>query len=83
MPKPYFRPLNAGLASEPEAAGRRVAKLLKALDEHVNGYICEGQIIEDIRTFRLAIMDNLKKQGWRVIVTGMDRYSVLPPKRRK
>lgn len=80
MEKPYFKPNNAGLESETRSAGRRVGKLLDALGNLVNGYIADGQMIDDIRTLRISIMDNMRANGWRVTVLESDRHSVLPPK---
>lgn len=79
MPK-YFEPNNAGLNSEPRAAGRRVARLLDTLSTEVNGYICGGYILEEVRNLRMSIIENMRAQGWRVTVKSNDRYSVLPPK---
>ena len=78
--KPYFKPNNAGLESETRSACRRVGKLLDALGNIVNEYICEGEINEDIRTLRIRIMDKMRESGYRVSVLESDRHSVLPPK---
>ena len=79
----YFEPNNAGLDSEPRNAGKRVARLLWALGNEVNDYICKGEITEDVRTLRMKIMDNLQAAGWRVSVLESGKYSVLPPKEEK
>lgn len=77
---PYFKPLNAGIPSETGAACKRVARLLQSLETEVNGYICEGQITEDLRALKLKILDGLKAEGWRVKLTPSDKWSVLPPR---
>ncbi len=79
----YFKPANAGLQSEPRAAGRRIAKLLHALEDHVNGYIGEGELPDELRAFKVRIIDRMRAQGWRVSRTAADRWQVLPPREGK
>lgn len=83
MANAYFTPANAGLCSEPRAAGRRIAKLLHALEDHVNGYIGEGQLPDECREFKIRIIDGMKAQGWRVYRGASDRWMVLPPREGK
>ncbi len=75
----YCEALNAGLPSEPRAAGRRIGRLLDTLDREVNGYIVKGQIDEDIRSFRNGLISKLEADGWRVKL-GQKHWSVLPAK---
>lgn len=77
----YCTPHNAGLASEPHAVGRAIAKALDAMS-NVNNWLVEageGTIENDMWTMRMSIIDKLKAEGWR-ISTPRNRYSVLPPK---
>ena len=83
MAKSYFVPANAGLASEPRAAGRRIAKLLHALETHVNGYIGDGDLIDEVRALRRHIIDGMKAQGWRVYRGASDHWMVLPPREKQ
>lgn len=61
---PYCTPWNAGLDSEPNAVCRRLAKLITTLDEQINSNIVSGEILDDIRAFRLQLQDKLEKEGW-------------------
>ena len=79
----YFKPANAGLQSEPRAAGRRIAKLLHALEDHINGYIGEGELPDELRAFKVRIIDRMRAQGWKVSRTAADRWQVLPPREGK
>ena len=79
----YAVPSNAGLASEPRAAGRRAAKLLHALNDHVNQFVFDGgpgTIVEDVWQFRTDLIEKLRADGWRVYLSPGDRWQVLPPK---
>lgn len=76
----YFIPKNAGIPSEPKEAGKRVAKLLNALDSHVNEYIAEGALIEELRTFRNRILAEMRREGWQIRNTEARGWQVSPTK---
>ena len=82
----YAKPLDAGLASEPRAAGRRVARLLHALEDHVTVYIFQTgearRIARDVQRLKLDIIHLMKAEGWRIYRSPSDRWQVLPPKGR-
>lgn len=46
--KPYCRPNEAGLASEAAAVAKRIARLLDAMHNEVNGFIVEGTICDEL-----------------------------------
>ena len=76
----YCKPWNAGLCSEPRAVGRRLAKLMNALDTEINSNIAEGELVEDVRTLRVRMLDKLKAEGWRITHHGDRGWKVLPPR---
>ena len=76
----YCIPLEAGLASEGPAVGRRIARLLKALGDEVQSLIVSGQVIEDVWRFRTDLITKLREDGWRIKVLESGRLSVLVPK---
>ena len=76
----YVKPNDAGLNSEPRAVGRRLGKLLDALADQVNSWICQGPIDEDVRRFRQELTEKLIADGWEVRVGAHDRYIVKPGK---
>jgi hypothetical protein len=61
-PKPYCKPWNAGLASEPRAVGRTIAKLMDALQQ-VNGNIVDGPIIDDVVALKVKILESMRADG--------------------
>lgn len=75
----YCIPINAGAASNPRSVCRRLAKLLDALSSTVNSAIVSGEILEDTRKARLALIYRLELGGWDVRVTASDVYAVRPP----
>lgn len=77
----YCKPHKAGLASETPAVARRLGRLLTTMDREINCWICDGQIVNDVRTARRKIHDALIADGWRVKgkATG-DGWTVRPPK---
>ena len=75
----YCEPLNAGLASETGSVCRRIGRLLTALDTEVSAYVVKGQIDEDIRAFRYALIQKLEADGWSVSYDGGDRVKVRAP----
>ncbi len=77
--KPYCKPLNAGLASETGSVCRRLARLIEGLDEHITSCVVEGNILDDIRAFRLQIRAALEAEGWSMSYNGTDRLRVRPP----
>ncbi len=79
MNKSYCKPLNAGLASETSAVCRRLAKLVEGLDEHINGCVVDGAILDDILAFRLQVRAALEAEGWSMSYSGTDRLRVRPP----
>ena len=77
----YCTPSNAGLASEPRAAGRRIGRLLDALGTEVNNFVCEGDIAEDVRQFRISLIEKLRAEGWRIKLNASNKWQVLPPRK--
>lgn len=77
--KPYCKPHNAGLASETGAVCRRLSRMLTGLDVEINAWIVEGAILDDIRTFRLQVMERLEREGWTMSYNGGDRLKVRQP----
>ncbi len=75
---PYFVPANAGIPSEPANAGKRLAKLLNALDSHVTEYIGQGALIEEIREFRNRMLAQLRSEGWQITNTETRGWYVIP-----
>jgi hypothetical protein len=77
----YCIPWEAGLCSEARAVGRRIAKILHAL-EGINGFIVDGKcdLQKDVDRLRVEIIEGLRRDGWRLRVTDSDRWSILPPK---
>lgn len=59
--------------------GLRIAKLLHALEDHINGAIGEGPLTDETRAFKIRIIERMKAQGWRVSRGASDRWQVLPP----
>ena len=74
----YCIPEEVGLASEGSAVAKRLGRLLTALGNEINGYICQGPIHESVRELRIQIIDKLKAEGWRVKATD-NGYRVLLP----
>lgn len=80
MPKlTYCIPNEAGLASEGRAVGRRISKLLDALED-LNSCLCGGDIIEEKYAYKFALLEKLRAEGWRCSVNARDCWQVLPPK---
>ena len=79
MDKPYCKPLNAGLASETSAVCRRIGRLFATLDTELNAFIVSGQILDDVRAFRLQMITRLEAEGWTVSYDGGNRMKVRPP----
>ena len=73
----YCKPWCAGLASEPRAVGRRLGKLLDALDT-IDRNSCEGGVTESAYNLKIEMLDKLRAEGWRI--TANDKWQVLPPK---
>jgi hypothetical protein len=65
MKHTYCNPYNAGLASETGAVARTLGKLLDELG-HINSYIVEGAIRDEVYNFRALLIDKLRKDGWEV-----------------
>lgn len=76
---PYCRPLNAGLASEPKAVARRLARLVRAVDDEVNSMVVSGRVLDDLREFRKALCKGLAEDGWDWTFGGSDRLKFRPP----
>jgi hypothetical protein len=81
--RPYCKPLEAGLESGSRSVGRRVGRLLDAMSLHVNAWICSGEILNDLHTWRIKIISSMELDGWRIKALESDRMSVLPPKGEK
>ena len=60
----YCKPYCAGLDSETKAVEKRIGRLLEALAVQINSNIAQGAIVDDIRWFRLSLMDKLEKDGF-------------------
>ena len=80
----YAEPLCCGIPSEPRAAGRRIARLLNEI-EMANSFIFKrsgdhNNIVDDCQGFKQDIIARLRADGWRVTITRLDRWQVLPPK---
>lgn len=74
----YLKPHEAGLNSEARAVGRKVGALLDALDG-LDHYCAAGELVEEVREFKLRVLNELRAEGWRIKVNGHDRWQVLPP----
>lgn len=77
--EPYCKPWNAGLASETSAVCKRIARLMEALDSELTSNVVKGEIVEDIRQFRFALMNKLEAEGWSLSYDGGNRMKVRPP----
>lgn len=77
--KPYCKPQNAGLASETSAVCKRLGRLFDALDSEITSMVVEGEIIEDVRAFRFALMTKLEADGWTMSYDGGERFKVRQP----
>jgi predicted RNA-binding Zn-ribbon protein involved in translation (DUF1610 family) len=74
----YVVPLEAGLASEAKAVGRRLAALLDALGD-INTWVVEkGELTEKCWEFKTQLIAKLDAEGWRIRIP-RDKYHVLPP----
>jgi hypothetical protein len=76
--QPFCEPLNAGLASEPQAVGRRLAELFMALDR-VNNWIVRGRITDALWEFRTKLRLDLEAEGWTVCYGDYNRCRVYVP----
>lgn len=79
----YCVPSNCGLASETGSVCRRLAKLIKSLDDHINGFVVDGAILEDIRNFRMELGRKLEAEGWTFSYQGGEKLSVRAPGHKK
>lgn len=75
----YCEPWNAGLASEPKAVARRLARLLNTLGTEINDHIARGELPEELRQLRMRMLEKLRAEGWR-ITQGDRGWKVLQPK---
>ena len=76
----YVRPYDAGLASEPAAVGRRIGKLIDALENlDMLTESGPGTLAYEVREFRINIINKLQAEGWRCGYRGGDHYKVLIP----
>jgi hypothetical protein len=62
----YCIPWNAGLASETPAVQRRLERLLHTLSQEINDNIVQGPIAEEVRQFRINLIEKLRADGWEV-----------------
>lgn len=74
----YLIPSETGMASTSRVISRKVAKLLDALSE-INNFNTEGEMEDECRAFRFAIIKKLQAEGWRISVP-KNKYVVKPPK---
>lgn len=79
MAERYCKPWNAGLASETPAVARRIGRLLETLDTEINGHVCEGQILDDVRNFRMKLCTALELDGWTFSYDGGNKMKVRAP----
>lgn len=79
----YCDPWNTGLASTDRAVCSRISRLLTALGDEINSHGVKGQIAEDVRTFRLHLIDKLQADGWTMSYDGGNRLKVRQPGHRK
>lgn len=77
--KPYCIPWNTGLCSETPAVRRRLGRLMTALDTEINSNIAQGEIVNHIRDFRLAMLERLEREGWTLSYDGGNRMKVRQP----
>lgn len=68
------------MASTDAAVGRRIAKILDALDG-VTRYVCDGQITQDVDDFGQKLREHLRAEHWRIHATDNNRWQVLPPRK--
>ena len=78
-PERYCKPWNAGLASETGAVARRLGRLFDALSDEITSNVVQGEIVEDIRRFRFALLERLESEGWFGTYDGGNRFKVYPP----
>jgi len=62
----YCKPWNAGLASETSSVEKRISRLLEALSVEINSNLVQGDIVDDIYNFRVALWQKLKRDGWEI-----------------
>jgi hypothetical protein len=74
----YCRPFNAGLASTPQAIGKRLGRLIDALGREVTSHVASGRLVDEIWRFRAHMIEQLQAEGWRTRA-GDTRFVVLPP----
>lgn len=79
----YVQPNDAGIPSTPENVGKRLGKLLDALDgsDTINRWIVGGPITEDLWQFKQTLMAKLQADGWEIKVGKSDHYRVKPSKK--
>lgn len=58
----YFEPHDAGPDSEPIEAGKRIARLLDALESEVNSNIGSGELI-----LHVAMLNKTSNGGWLMV----------------
>lgn len=75
----FLVPNDAGLQSTDRAVGKRVAKLLDALDS-INSWVTKGEMVQACTDLKDKILAELRAEGWRIKVTDRDSWQVLPPK---
>ena len=82
-PVQYCKPWNAGLASEAGAVAKTLGKMFDAMS-HVDSYVVDGEILDDLREFHMAIRAKLEKDGWTIsyvngTLEGTNHCNVYPP----
>lgn len=78
-PERYCKPWNTGLQSTSPAVARRLGRLFDALSEEITSTVVSGEIVEDIRRFRFALLERLEAEGWFGTYDGGNRFKVYPP----
>jgi hypothetical protein len=77
--KQYCNPWEAGLSSEASAVARGLGRILTILENEINSNLVTGDIVNDVREFRLSLHNKLKADGWR-IEAKQNGWKVLQPK---
>jgi hypothetical protein len=74
----YCTPLNVSSQSGADKVAKRLTRLLNAMSDNINSYVCEGPIVEDVSAMRYNTHRRLQIDGWRVVGSG-NGWKVSPP----
>lgn len=78
----YCLPWEAGLTSEAPKVARGLSRILTTLESEIHSNVVQGDIVEDVRQFRIMLHNKLKADGWRITAT-QNGWKVLQPKPEK